>query len=73
VRRWRDSPPSVGKTESTKFQAPNNKQITMTKIPNSKPFFNLERRAPELFRSLDIGIYLGFGAWDLEFAKLVLY
>jgi hypothetical protein len=38
---------------STKFQAPNNKQIQMTQIQNSKQnrFGNLK---------LEIGVYLGF-------------
>jgi hypothetical protein len=44
---------------STKFQAPNNKQIQMTKIQNSKQnlFGDLK---------LGIGVYLGFEIWNFR-------
>jgi hypothetical protein len=42
--------------EQVKFQISNIKQITMTKIQNSKRFYDLEEEKPNLFRSLDIGI-----------------
>jgi len=45
---------------STKFQAPNNKQIPITNFPKSKQdcFGHL---------NLELGYYLGFGFWNLEF------
>ena len=45
---------------STKFQAPNNKQIPITEIRKSK-----QDRFDHL--NLELGDYLGFGFWDLEF------
>jgi hypothetical protein len=42
--------PEPGKIGKHKLQIPNSKQIPMTKIPNSKPVYDLE------FRTLKIGI-----------------
>jgi hypothetical protein len=39
----------------------------MTEIQNSKPLFDLEEEKPNLFMSLDIGIWNLFVTWRLEF------
>jgi hypothetical protein len=44
----------------TKFQAPNNKQIPIAQIQNSKQ----DRFGHSKF---GIDVYLGFGNWNLEF------
>jgi phosphate transport system substrate-binding protein len=51
---------------STKYQAPNNKQIQMSKILNSKQ---------NIFGhwNLKVGIYLEFGIWNLGFLFLLLF
>jgi hypothetical protein len=49
---------------STKFQAPNNKQIPITKIRKSK-----QDCSGHL--NLELGYYLEFGFWDLEFCRKI--
>ena len=51
------------KIPSTKFQTPNKFQISKLQIPKK------HRRQIGI---LEIGIYLGFGYWDLRFALRVL-
>jgi len=60
-------------SESTKSQISNNKQITMTKIPNPKLVSSGTRALNSSFGHwmLEFGVYLELGAWNLGFLSLM--
>jgi hypothetical protein len=64
----------AGLTENFKSQISNNKQITMTKIPNSNPVLVIEYWNLRLICNLVLGIWdLGYGIWDfIDSSTLVL-